>query len=111
MRKLFKSGEPRPANAGRKKGTPNKTTAAAKEIISAAFDELGGLERLVTWANKSSRNLSAFYTKIWTKIIPTQITGAIGVGPLDPAELNAMRGAILEIAAKRAAIENPRQLQ
>lgn len=29
----FQPGEPRPANAGRKKGTPNKTTAEIKDAI------------------------------------------------------------------------------
>lgn len=105
---MFKPGQPKVA--GRKKGTPNKTTAAIKEIIATAFDELGGLERLVIWANRSQRNLGAFYTKIWVKIIPTTVTGTIGVGPLSPEELNAMRGAILEIAAKSRALEPPKQV-
>ena len=35
----FVKGEPRPANAGRRKGTPNKVTERARRLISAADDK------------------------------------------------------------------------
>lgn len=35
----FKKGEPRPANAGRKKGTPNKVTRDYKEFLAALVND------------------------------------------------------------------------
>lgn len=54
---------------GRKKGTPNKTTAKAKEVFATAFEELGGLRRLVQWANKDDENYKAFLMH-FAKLIP-----------------------------------------
>lgn len=34
-RQLFRKGEPRPANAGRRKGTPNKATVRKREMRAA----------------------------------------------------------------------------
>jgi hypothetical protein len=56
---------------GRQKGTPNKTTVKVKEAFEAAFQELGGVEALVTWG-KAER--SEFY-KLYAKLLPVQITG------------------------------------
>jgi hypothetical protein len=61
-----------------------KLTRDAKAMIQLAFEDLGGLPRLVEWANNPA-NLSQFYTQIWSKIIPkdikSEITGAEG-GPV-----------------------------
>ena len=61
--------------AGRPKGTPNKTTAAAKEVIAQAAAELGGADRLVEWAKEDPSNEKAFWTTIYTKLLPLQLTG------------------------------------
>jgi hypothetical protein len=45
----------------------------AKAAIQLAFEDLGGQQRLVQWANSAPANLSAFYTQIWPKIIPKDI--------------------------------------
>jgi hypothetical protein len=59
-------------------------TRDAKAMIQLAFEDLGGLPRLVEWAN-SPANLSQFYTQIWSKIIPKdikqEVSGAEG-GPV-----------------------------
>jgi hypothetical protein len=59
-------------------------TKDAKAAIQLAFEDLGGLPRLVEWANNPA-NLSQFYTQIWAKIIPKDIkqenTGKNG-GPM-----------------------------
>lgn len=65
----FKKGKPRPKKAGRKKGTPNKTTASIKEAIMLAFDGIGGLEKLTEWARD---NETEFY-KIWAKLLPQEL--------------------------------------
>lgn len=35
---------------GRKKGVPNKTTVACKEALQLAFQGIGGVPALQTWA-------------------------------------------------------------
>jgi hypothetical protein len=60
---------------GRPKGTPNKTTTAAKEAIHLAFEEMGGTAALVEWANRSDDNKRVFYSQIWTKIVPLKLSG------------------------------------
>lgn len=74
----FKKGEKRP-NQG-KRG-PAKTTLAAKEAIQLAAEGLGGTERLVEWAKEDPLNERAFWTNIYPKLLPHQITGENG-GPM-----------------------------
>lgn len=73
----FKRGQPRPKGAGRKKGTPNKYTDL-KTAYLKAFEESGGVEELVRWIEKSSRNRGIFYQMI-TKLFPVSMehSGAI----------------------------------
>ena len=61
--------------AGRPKGSPNKTTAAAKEVIQAASEELGGANRLVAWAKEDPLNERAFWSTIYPKLLPLQVAG------------------------------------
>lgn len=67
--KLVKSAKPPNAGKGRVKGSKNKATVAVKEALSAAFEGLGGVPKLQTWA---SENQTEFY-KLWAKMMPTQI--------------------------------------
>jgi len=67
---------------GRRKGVPNKMTAAAKDAIAQAFNRLGGTDGLVSWAEANDDNRKAFYTQIWPKIIPLQVSGDDEGGPL-----------------------------
>lgn len=69
---------------GSRKGSPNKTTVLAKQAISDAFEKLGGTPALVMWAEKSDDNRKVFYSQIWPKIIPLQVTGE-GGGPIQAA--------------------------
>jgi hypothetical protein len=68
----FQKGQPK--KGGRKKGTPNARTVQAKEALSQAFADLGGVPALVTWAKD---NPTDFY-RIWSKILPTEIKNADG---------------------------------
>lgn len=56
-----------------------KLNKDARATILLAFEDLGGLPRLVQWANdaNSPQNLSTFYTQIWAKIIPKEIAAKI----------------------------------
>lgn len=69
------------AGPGRPKGVPNKTTAAAKDAIAAAAEKLGGVERLVEWAKEDPLNERAFWSSIYPKLLPLQVSGE-GGGPL-----------------------------
>ena len=60
---------------GRKKGTPNKTTKAAKDAIAAAAVELGGVARLVEWAREEKQNERIFWGTIYPKLLPLQVAG------------------------------------
>ena len=68
-----------------KKGaTATALTKDAKAMIQLAFEDLGGLPRLVEWANNPA-NISQFYTQIWSKIIPKDIKSEVsgeGGGPV-----------------------------
>lgn len=59
------------AGKGRPKGSQNRSTVKVKEAFETAFEELGGVEALVTWARKEP---TEFY-KQYAKLLPVQITG------------------------------------
>lgn len=72
---------PPAAGMGRKKGSLNKTTRAAKEAIELAAESLGGSERLATWAKEDPANERVFWGTIYPKLLPLQVTGE-GGGPV-----------------------------
>ena len=57
---------------GRKKGTPNKTTAAVKQALLTAFDELGGVPFLVSWGKENPTE----FLKLWVKVLPVEVKNA-----------------------------------
>lgn len=67
--------------AGRPKGSVNKTTAAAKDVIAKAAEGLGGADRLLEWAKEDPANEKAFWSSIYPKLLPLQVSGE-GGGPL-----------------------------
>lgn len=62
---------------GRKKGTPNKTTAIAKVAIEAAAEGLGGADRIIAWAKEDPTNERVFWSQMYTKLLPMQIDADI----------------------------------
>jgi hypothetical protein len=60
---------------GRPKGSQNKTTKAAKEAIAEAAEMLGGTNRLVSWAKEDPLNERAFWSTIYPKLLPLQVSG------------------------------------
>jgi hypothetical protein len=66
---------------GRPPGSRNKTTQAAKEAIAEAAEKLGGSKRLVDWAKEDPLNERAFWSSIYPKLLPLQVTGEDG-GPV-----------------------------
>lgn len=68
---------PPSAGRGRKKGELNKTTRLAKEAIALAAEGLGGTDRLIEWAKEEAQNERAFWTQIYTKLLPLQVNAEI----------------------------------
>ena len=60
---------------GRPKGSLNRTTTVAKDILSDVADRLGGSNRLYAWVLADPDNEKAFWTGIWPKLLPLQIGG------------------------------------
>lgn len=64
-------------NPGKPKGALTKTTKLAKEAIALAAEGLGGTERLIAWAQEDPLNERAFWTSIYTKLLPLQVNAEI----------------------------------
>ena len=74
----------RPENlkkGGGRKGIPNKTTRSFREAVEMAADKLGGSDRLVAWCREDTQNERLFWSSIYPRLAPLQVTGADG-GPL-----------------------------
>ncbi len=69
----FKKGHPRPENAGRRVGTPNKRTVFVKGILEDAVRNLGGLDGLLKWIRRSPENESIFWGSMFMKLLPVQV--------------------------------------
>lgn len=65
-------------NPGKPKGAVSKTTKTAKEAIAIAADGLGGADRLIAWAQEDPLNERAFWSSIYPKLLPLQVTGEGG---------------------------------
>ncbi len=61
---------------GRPKGSVNKVGKEAKEVIAAAAEGLGGLDRLIVWAQAAPENERAFWATIYPKLLPLTLHGA-----------------------------------
>jgi hypothetical protein len=72
MKKLFKKGEPRPKKAGRRRGTPNKTTVVAKEMLVIAAERIGGVERLIKWIRLAPENEFVFWSSMYMRLLPSR---------------------------------------
>ncbi len=68
-----KSGNPN----GKAKGTLSKTTVAVKEAFQLAFDGIGGVPALITWAT-DEKNQGEFY-KLFAKLLPVQLAGSLEI--------------------------------
>jgi len=70
---------PRVPGSGRKRGTPNATTAKLRDAILKAFDTVGGEQYLVMLALKDPRTFATLLGRVLP--MEAQITGAEG-GPV-----------------------------
>ena len=80
--KQVKPGDrPKPPNAGkgRKKGTPNKTTALLKDAILKAAEQAGnkvGDEGLVSYLVQQAEENPNAFMPLLGKVLPMQVNGA-----------------------------------
>ena len=64
-----------PANRGRKKGMPNKTTTQLKEAILAAAEQAGGDGGLVNYLHDQARMNPGHFMTLLGKVLPMQVAG------------------------------------
>lgn len=69
----------REKTGGRSKGTPNKLTSTAKDTIAqcASMLEANG-KTLYAWVDKEDANERIFWSQIYPKLLPLQVTGEGG---------------------------------
>jgi hypothetical protein len=72
---LYGVAAQRKAGPGRAKGSQNKISKEAKEVIAQAAAELGGAKRLVEWAQSSPKREDAFWTMIYPRLVAVTVTG------------------------------------
>ncbi|HEX5181752.1 MAG TPA: hypothetical protein VFW19_01245 [Allosphingosinicella sp.] len=65
-----------------KAAAPGPAFQPAKETIARAAEALGGHERLAQWAREDAKNESVFWSSIYPKLIPVQLSGE-GGGPVE----------------------------
>ncbi len=71
--KLFEKGKPRPKNAGRRKGTPNKFTTLKQAFINAYNSkEMGGEKGMTEAFSKNPFTKREFY-KLISKMLPSNV--------------------------------------
>jgi hypothetical protein len=83
MQMVFRKGEPRPANAGRRKGTPNKRTVYVREVLEGAAHSIGGRKRLIAWIRERPENEYAFWTSMYMRLLPMHVQGSGPHGALE----------------------------
>lgn len=76
-------------NPGKPKGAVNKITKAAKDAIAEAAEGLGGTQRLIEWAKEDPLNERAFWSSIYPKLLPLQLSGE-GGGPVQVQEVRRL---------------------
>lgn len=93
------AGRPKgiPKTGGRQKGTLNKNTTLAKDAIAAAAEGLGGTVRIIAWAKEAPENERAFWTQLYTKLIPAQLEHS---GAIDTSQSKEQRDAAVAAAIR-----------
>jgi hypothetical protein len=50
-------------------------TGVSKEVIAQVAENIGGVARMTKWVRESKENERAFWTSIYTKLLPLQVAG------------------------------------
>jgi hypothetical protein len=80
------------SKTGRKKGTPNKTTALLKDAILKAATNAGGEQGIVGYLQTQATANPGPFLALLGKVLPMQVTGE-GAGPLQVAVVRFTGGA------------------
>ena len=72
------SGKFGKGNPGKPKGAVSHTTRSVKAAIELAAEGLGGAARLQEWAASSPENERIFWSSIYPRLLPMQVTGEGG---------------------------------
>lgn len=67
----FKPGQPRPENAGRRAGTPNRSTREVREALVEAFERKGGVEYLAGLDDD-------IFARLLVRLIPNEVSAKLG---------------------------------
>lgn len=67
---------------GRKKGTPNKTTALLKDAVLRAAENAGGEDGMVGYLQRQADENPGPFMALLGKVLPTQVSGD-GENPLE----------------------------
>lgn len=74
-----KVGGTRKKTGGRKKGTPNATTALLKDSILEAAEAAGDGEGIVGYLTQQAKENPAPFMTLMGKVLPTQVNGSLDV--------------------------------
>ena len=72
------AGKGQPKTGGRKKGTPNKTTALLKDAILEAARAAGGEGEIVGYLTQQAEENPTAFMSLLGKVLPMQLAGADG---------------------------------
>ena len=75
-----------PETGGRKRGTPNKTTALLKDAILQAAEGAGGKDGMIGYLRTQAVENPGPFMTLLGKVMPHQIAVRAGEGPLHAAE-------------------------
>lgn len=62
---------------GRRPGSPNKLASDVREAILNVADGLGGQKRLLAWAKEAPENERIFWSNIYVKLLPRDVSVAV----------------------------------
>lgn len=65
------------SGGGSRKGIPNKSTHDVREAILWAADQLGGKQRIVTWAQEDPQNERIFWDRLYPRLLPKEINANV----------------------------------
>jgi len=68
----FCRGDGRKAERSRQ-GAPNKMSRECKEMIADCFEKMGGLDGLFAWATANDEHRTAFYTRMYVRLLPVSL--------------------------------------
>jgi hypothetical protein len=70
---------------GRPKGAVNKLTLPTREAIEYAAQRLGGAERLAAWARENAQHETVFWSRIYVRLLPVNLSGDLACRPAMPS--------------------------